>query len=102
MPRWFALLALVGCVTEQGIQDRWDAWVEDHGACEVPEDCAVVYPGCPLGCYEAVAAEHAAEAEEVADRLIRRYELGGRACAYDCVEAPPLTCDAGTCGFADP
>ena len=91
------LLLLVACATEEGIQARWDSFVEDHRACETAEDCVLVYPGCPLGCYEAVAAEHAEEAEVYADRLIGRYEAFGRSCAYDCVEPPDPTCDAGAC-----
>lgn len=91
-------LALVACVTEEGIQERWDAWVDDHDACEVADDCGLVYPGCPLGCYDTVHVDFVEEAEAEADRLITRWERGGRACDYGCMEAPdPVCSDAGEC-----
>ncbi|MCO4744392.1 MAG: hypothetical protein KC912_06360 [Proteobacteria bacterium] len=95
------LLVLVGCGSETAVQERWDDWVAEHNTCDVAEDCAAVFPGCPLGCYEAVNASFEEEADAMVDRLIRRYESAGRSCAYDCIEMPALTCDAGVCGFAE-
>ncbi len=80
------LLLLSACSMEQ-IDREWDAWVEDHNQCEVVEDCVLVYPGCPLGCYTAVNAEHEDEAARLADDLIARWSMGARDCAYDCTSA---------------
>lgn len=101
MPRLFPLLLLVACASEEDVQAQWQEFLADHRACEVDEDCVLVYPGCPLGCYDTVAAEHAEEAEETADRLIRRYETFGRSCSYDCIAAPDPFCAAGTCALPE-
>lgn len=92
-----ALAALGGCLSEDRAQDRWEAWVAEHATCEQPEDCAVVYTECPLGCFTAVNVEFVDEAERVSDRLIDRYEVGGRACVYSCLPAGPVDCEAGAC-----
>jgi len=91
------LLAATGCASEERIQDQWDDWVDENNTCEVADDCALVYPGCPLGCFTAVSADAVDAADEKADDLIRRYELGGRACDYDCMAAGEPVCDAGVC-----
>ena len=95
------LALLTACATEAGIERRWDAWVADHQSCETVDDCGVVYPGCPLGCTEAVSAEAVEEGQALADRLIRRWEAGGRACAYDCLPEAPLECVQGACTFGE-
>jgi hypothetical protein len=92
-----AMLGLLGCASEEGVQRRWDAFVAEHSECEFADDCAIVYPGCPLGCFDTVNVEHVEEAEDLADRLIRQYESFGRSCDYDCAEAPDPVCDAGSC-----
>lgn len=97
----FFLFAVLGCVTEEGIQEDWDDWVADHNACATADECVAVYPGCPLGCYAAVASEHEAEAVDHAESLVNRYERGGRACAYSCVEPGALACIDGACGFEE-
>lgn len=97
--RLLFILLVAGCANEATIQQSWDDWVADHNACEAATDCAVVYPGCPLGCAEAVSAAFESDARAQADRLIRRYERGGRSCAYDCIEPGALVCDDGSCGF---
>ncbi|TNE85913.1 MAG: hypothetical protein EP330_23530 [Deltaproteobacteria bacterium] len=99
--RLLPFLVLVGCASEASVQARWDAFVDEHASCDTVDDCAVVYPSCPLGCYEAVSADAVDEANAEADRLIRAYERGGRGCDYDCDIEPALTCDAGRCGFAE-
>ncbi len=75
---------------------KWDTFVEAHSACADVSDCALVYPGCPLGCASAVSAEHAAEAEAYADELVSAYQAGGGGCVYDCA-AFALACTAGQC-----
>lgn len=100
--RLIALFPLAACaISAEKANQEFEVFLQEHQACELPGDCAVVYPGCPLGCYALVAAEHAAEAEDLAERLIDRYEAAGRACDYDCIEQPPVICDAGTCAFEE-
>ena len=101
MTRFLPLFLLAGCMTADGAQERWDSWVQEHNQCDVPEDCTLVYPSCPLGCFEAVSTEFADEARDTADRLIARYERGGVTCDYDCIEAGPLGCEANTCVVLD-
>ena len=81
-----AVLFGSACSMEQ-IDREWDSWVGEHDQCEVIEDCVLVYPGCPLGCYAAINGEHEAEANRLADDLINRWSMGTRACAYDCISA---------------
>ena len=101
----FALAALAslvfGCVSEEGAERRWSNFGGEHNGCETLDDCAVVYPGCPLGCWDAVATEHVDDANAKAEEIIKSYERGGRSCAYSCLAAPPLVCDDGTCGFGE-
>jgi len=49
-------LCAVSCLSEGRASDKWDAWVADHSSCSEDADCALVYPGCPLGCVSAVNA----------------------------------------------
>ncbi len=97
--RYAVWWALVGCASEEQIQARWESFLDENTSCEVAEDCALVSPGCPLGCATAVRADAVDEAEELAARLIRQYEAGGRSCAYDCVAFEGVTCDAGRCAL---
>jgi hypothetical protein len=97
MRAWILLVLVAGCADEERLNARWDAFVADHAACEVAEDCALVYPGCPLGCFNAVNVAFVDEAEAEAARLVRAYERWGRACVYDCAAAGPPTCDDGRC-----
>lgn len=92
----FAVSALAACASEEKLQEEWDGFVADHATCEAPEDCVLVYPGCPLGCADAIQSEATQEATELAAKLVSRYERGGRACAYDCL-AFTADCQAGTC-----
>jgi len=92
---------LSGCISGDRIDQKWDDWVSENSSCEVDDDCALVYPGCPLGCFTAVSADAVEDAEAKADDLIRRYELGGRSCDYDCMHAGEPICDAGTCAVGE-
>lgn len=97
--RNLGLMALMwqGCLSFDQAGEQWDAWVAAHSTCEIADDCVVVYTDCPLGCWTAVAAAHAAEAAQVSDDLVNRVEAGGASCAYDCLQAGEPTCDAGQC-----
>lgn len=95
---WVVSVVLFGCgASEQSVSDRWDDYVDEHNTCIDANDCAVVYPGCPLGCFTAVSSDNVAEAEAEAERLVRAYERWGRRCDYDCLPNISPTCEAGRC-----
>ena len=102
MRRWLlgtiVLFSLVGCVpSEEEIQAEFDAFTASRKSCEQAEDCTVVTPGCPLGCYAVVAKEHAAAVEKKAHELIEDYERGGQTCDYSCTALPEPRCNDGEC-----
>ena len=64
--RLFALFPLAACgIDAENANQQFEVFLQEHQACDAPEDCAVITPGCPLGCYAVVAAEYAAEAGRV-------------------------------------
>lgn len=89
--------ALPSCVSEADLRREWTDYVETASECTEAADCALISPGCPLGCYDAVAVEAADDAMSEADRLVGSYEGTGRTCEYDCPEAPALLCSEGRC-----
>lgn len=92
-----ALLSLSACVpSESELQEEWDQFVSQNKSCETVDDCAMIYPGCPLGCGTAVSADAETEARELGESLISRYERGGQECMYDCLSLE-LACESGTC-----
>lgn len=92
------LLCVAGCSpSEEDIQAEWDETVAASNACQSAADCALVSPGCPLGCFAAVNSAKKAEVEARAAELIDDYESGGTACAYSCVAPGPLECTGGKC-----
>lgn len=97
MLRILPLIAVFGCATFDGVERDWDDYVAEHNACELPEDCAVVYPGCPMGCFTAVNAEHATEAQAYAQELSARLQRSGSACDYDCLPHGAPRCESGRC-----
>lgn len=96
----FALL-WTACATTESVQRDWDAFLLDHQHCEEAAECAVVYPGCPLGCFTAVRADAVDEAEALATELIDRYERLGRSCSYSCAEHTEPACVQGSCYVDD-
>lgn len=90
------VLALLPACTEEQIQSEWDLWLGQHNSCEVVEDCAVVYAGCPLGCGDGVRAEDVSAGEARAAELIRAWSGGYQNCAYDCL-AVELSCTDSRC-----
>ena len=97
-----AVVFIVSCgASEESVEADWNAFLSQNQSCEADTDCVVVYPGCPLGCYAAVSASSEAAANAEADRLIAKYERGGRACAYGCVEAGEPVCSAGMCTLSE-
>jgi hypothetical protein len=97
------LAAASGCVSEEEIQADFDAHVEESNACELDADCALIFPGCPLGCFVAVRVDRVEECTAFADELIASYEVFGRTCEYDCPEPGEPYCGAdGRCRVGPP
>lgn len=89
---------MTGCaISDERAEERWDDWVDANNSCETADDCVVVYPGCPLGCFTAVSADSEQASRDEAERIVSAYERGGRSCDYDCIGAQPPTCDDGVC-----
>lgn len=85
----------LACTTLVDIQTEWKTFLVELPPCKVDADCAIIEPGCPLGCYTGVLAGRVADAEAVAAELVERYDNGIRPCVYECQPAPPLViCDS--------
>lgn len=94
-------MALLACApSEKEVQVEFDAEVARSNACQVAEDCVVVSPGCPLGCWVVVNAQHRGRVERKAQELISDYESAGAACDYGCTEAPAPACVNAKCAAA--
>lgn len=92
---------LASCVSLVEVQNDWRTYLEQTGTCSVDADCAVIAPGCPLGCYAGVPQGFQAEALGVAAELADRYQQGLRPCEYRCGPEPFATCDLRT-GICEP
>ena len=90
---------LMGCAapSEHEVQAAFHSFVASHNRCERDEDCALMFPGCPLGCYAAVHRSAVEEAEQVARGLIADYEAPGRACFYQCIADCGVRCAENVC-----
>jgi hypothetical protein len=59
---------LAACApSEEEIQREFDDVVAGANACETADECVLVYPDCPLGCFVAVNAANADEVDAKAD-----------------------------------
>ena len=68
--------------------------LEEANYCAAPEDCAVLYPGCPLGCYAVV---NEAEAQAVQSLIDDYFDTHGHTCDYDCIAIGDPRCENGRC-----
>ena len=104
-PRRIAIAALVllatGCASAEEIQAEFAAHVEESNACVEDAECALISPGCPLGCFVSVRADAADACAAYAAQLIDEYERSGARCDYDCIAPGPVRCEEGRC-TADP
>jgi hypothetical protein len=91
-----ALAASACAPSEEEIQEEFDEFLSTRNSCSDVSDCALVYPGCPLGCAVGVNKAHAADVKAKAEELIEDYESGGQACAYECLQTEPA-CTACRC-----
>ena len=83
--------------SEETIKAEFDAYVAGANACAAASDCAIVFPGCPLGCEVAVRADRSVDVMKKAGSLIQQYESGNQAgCAYSCAQSHAV-CTEGLC-----
>lgn len=83
--------------SEEDIKHDFDVEVQRSNGCTEASECVVVSPGCPLGCWVLVNAEHQARVEAKARELIEDYESNGASCDFECTSAPEIACTAGKC-----
>ena len=77
----FCAAAIGGCApSEEEIKQEFGEFVSKHVACTRDTECALISPGCPLGCSVAIQAGAASEGERLGRELIDDYERGGTAC----------------------
>ena len=98
---FLGIICLSCARSEEDIQQEFDEVIAASNDCSDASECTLVYPGCPLGCFVAVNTSKETEVEEKAAELIKSYESGGRACAYDCIAPGPLECVSGKCAVGD-
>jgi hypothetical protein len=97
---WLAFVVVFGpgCApSEEEVQREFEDFVETRQACAEDSNCAVVSPGCPLGCFVFVEQSQVSAVEQKARELIDEYESGGRRCDYGCVAAGEPVCREGRC-----
>jgi hypothetical protein len=70
--------------------------VSEHNSCLSSSDCAVVTPGCPLGCYVAVRRSDVPVVESRARELVAENGPDCR-CMYKCPPEPRPSCANGIC-----
>lgn len=89
----------LGCApSEEEIRKEFSDFVSSHNACERDEDCTLITPGCPLGCWTALHKSAADQGARLASELIEDYESAGRACEYGCVASCGARCtDENVC-----
>ena len=82
----------------QAVQAQFDAFVQTANACETASECAIVRPGCPLGCFVAVRQDRMEDVEAKARQLIAEFSLGGtRICLYLCQPEGAVSCTQNRC-----
>lgn len=87
-----------GCGPSEGqIRDEFRRYVHGANQCEEARECALVYPGCPLGCFVAMRSDRAAEVERKAQQLIEDYESDTTSCEYGCPPPGAVQCVDGRC-----
>lgn len=96
---WIVMFALLGACapSSEDIRADFDEHVARSSTCSVDADCAVISPGCPLGCFVAVRADAADACEAYARDRITAFERAGTSCDYDCVAPGTPRCEAGAC-----
>jgi len=87
----------VACVSLVDTQREWKSYLDGLPDCDVDADCAIIEPGCPLGCYASVPLDSRSEAEPVAADLVDQYRTGLRPCTYECGPRPMGICDDKRC-----
>jgi hypothetical protein len=73
------------------IRPAFEKLVSEHNSCLRSSDCAVVTPGCPLGCYAAERRSDVPNVESRARELVAQSGPDCR-CMYKCPPEPSPSC----------
>jgi hypothetical protein len=79
------------------VRAEFAAFLSTHDSCAASDECVLISPGCPLGCFQAVNAEHMSLVETKARELIAAFESDGLSCVYKCVAPKGAVCSNGRC-----
>lgn len=80
-----------GCLTEDSVRAEFD----DANYCETAEECVVIYPGCPLGCWAEINEAEVGRINDLVDDY--HAQQSGTECLYDCPAHSEPICDNGRC-----
>ena len=94
-----AASACGGSLSEEEAREEFDMAVRQANACRTVDDCVLVMPGCPLGCWAAVSSGAEAQIEETAAELIAEHNSDGTGCAYRCPASPAIQCVENACAL---
>jgi len=99
-----ALVALIGTASLYPFlkdpRPALERAISNASYCTSDDDCTILQTTCPLGCYHAVPKDQLDTLHATADRLLRRYEILHKTCAYDCMAPADVVCQANRCVFA--
>jgi cytoskeletal protein RodZ len=84
---------------QSDIETKYQSAVARSNACQKATDCAVISPGCPLGCWSAVNAANAGQILHVAEQLRNEQKKPIGNCMYKCTAKPEPNCVNGQCTF---
>ena len=92
-----ALLTLIvllfspACVSEEQVERE----MEDANYCVTAEECVVIYPGCPLGCWSFVNEEEEGRIRDLVESFFDQQV--GEQCMYDCAGHGEVRCENDRC-----
>jgi hypothetical protein len=82
-------------LSEEEARAQFEAYVAENSSCSDDSECAILSPGCPLGCVAYVNASSEDEAKALAQSLVQQVE---NQCDYDCEAFGVAACLDGQCG----
>jgi hypothetical protein len=81
----------------EALRKQFEDYVETVNACVSDNECTVIFPDCPLGCFVAVPEARRAEIEAKAQSMLTAFGGGRTVCAYNCAASGPATCTDRRC-----
>ena len=77
---------------------EFQAFVSKNQACSADDQCELIMPGCPFGCYAAVSAS---AKPAVQKKLADLHAQMQPRCAYRCIGPPKVECQKGVCSLRE-